>query len=102
LSRALQCKLAPDVGATDTQHVLPNGSPADVRAEVRKRFGDLAPGGGYVFSAVHNTQPGVPLENILAMFEAANDYSRYPIDETGQAPALVGLPATGGNPAGAF
>ena len=88
-------------GAIDTQRVLPKGSPADVRVEVKKRFGDLAPGGGYVFSAVHNIQPDVPLENILAMFEAANDYS-YPIDETGQASALVGLPATGGNPAGTF
>ena len=66
-------------GAIDTQHVLPNGSTEEVRAEVKKRIGDLAPGGGYVFSAVHNLQPDVPFENILAMYEAANEYGRYPI-----------------------
>jgi uroporphyrinogen decarboxylase len=70
-------------GAIDTQDVLPNGSVGDVRAEVKRRFGDLAPSGGYVFSAVHNIQPDVPLENILAMFEAAKDYGGYPIDQTG-------------------
>lgn len=66
-------------GAVDTQQVLPNGTPDEVRAEVKKRIGDLAPGGGYIFSAVHNIQPDVPLENILAMYEAANEYGNYPI-----------------------
>jgi uroporphyrinogen decarboxylase len=70
-------------GAIDTQHVLPNGTPEDVRTEVKRRIGDLAPGGGYVFSAVHNLQPDVPLENILAMYEAANEYGSYPIDGQG-------------------
>jgi uroporphyrinogen decarboxylase len=36
-----------------------------------------------VFSAVHNLQPDVPLENILAMYEAANEYGSYPIDGQG-------------------
>ncbi len=66
-------------GAIDSQHVLPNGTPDEVRAEVKKRIGDLAPGGGYVCSAVHNIQPDVPLENILAMYEAADDFGHYPI-----------------------
>ncbi|MDP6668084.1 MAG: uroporphyrinogen decarboxylase family protein [Dehalococcoidia bacterium] len=70
-------------GAIDTQHVLPNGSTEEVRAEVKKRIGDLAPGGGYVFSAVHNIQPDVPLENVLAMYEVANEYGRYPISTEG-------------------
>jgi uroporphyrinogen decarboxylase len=58
-------------GAVDTQGVLPFGTVEDVRAEVRRRVRDLAPGGGYVLSAVHNIQPEVPPENICAMFEAA-------------------------------
>jgi uroporphyrinogen decarboxylase len=66
-------------GAIDTQHVLNNGTPEDVRTEVRRRFTDLAPGGGYVFSAVHNLQPDVPLENILAMYDEANEFGYYPI-----------------------
>ena len=58
-------------GAVDTQHVLPFGTVADVRAEVRRRIRDLAAGGGYVLAAVHNIQPEVPPHNICAMFETA-------------------------------
>ena len=32
---------------------------------------DLGPGGGYVLCAVHNVQPEVPTENIVAMYDAA-------------------------------
>ncbi len=66
-------------GAIDTQQVLNNGTPEDVRAEVRRRFTDLAPGGGYIMSAVHNLQPDVPLENILAMFDESKEFGHYPI-----------------------
>ncbi len=54
-------------GGVDTQHVLGSGTPDEVRAEVRRRIDDLAPGGGFVFATVHNIQPNVPPENILAM-----------------------------------
>lgn len=66
-------------GGIDTQHVLPRGSVEEVRQEVRRRIGDLAPGGGYVLGAVHNIQPDVPPENIWAMYEAARQVGRYPI-----------------------
>ena len=57
-------------GGIDTQKVLPFGTPAEVRDEVRRRIDDLAPGGGYVLASVHNIQAGVPPENILAMLQA--------------------------------
>ncbi len=63
-------------GAVDTSHVLPRGTPADVRREVRQRIRDLAEGGGYVLCAVHNIQDDVPPENILTMYEAALEYGR--------------------------
>jgi len=66
-------------GGIDTHHVLPFGSPQDVEKEVRKRILDLAPGGGYVLTAVHNIQPGVPPENVCRMYEAAQKYGSYPI-----------------------
>jgi uroporphyrinogen decarboxylase len=66
-------------GAVDTQHVLPFGSARDVEEEVRKRITDLAPGGGFVLTAVHNIQPGVPPDNICMMYDAARQYGRYPI-----------------------
>jgi len=61
-------------GAIDTQRVLPFGTPDQVRAEVRRRIEDLAPGGGYVLCAVHNIQADVSPENICAMYEAALGY----------------------------
>jgi uroporphyrinogen decarboxylase len=64
-------------GAIDTHRVLPRGTPAEVRAEVKRRIADLAPGGGYVLGAVHNIQAEVPVENILAMVEAAREFGKY-------------------------
>jgi uroporphyrinogen decarboxylase len=64
-------------GGVDTQKVLPFGTPDDVRAEVRRRISDLAPGGGYVLAAVHNIQNEVPPENVVAMLDAAREYGGY-------------------------
>jgi uroporphyrinogen decarboxylase len=64
-------------GGIDTQRVLPRGTPAEVRDEVRRRIADLGPGGGYVLAAVHNIQAEVPVENIVAMWEAAREFGRY-------------------------
>jgi uroporphyrinogen decarboxylase len=66
-------------GAIDTQKVLPTGSPEDVRAEVRRRIADLAPGGGYIAGAVHCLQPDVPVENVLAMCDEVLKAGRYPL-----------------------
>jgi uroporphyrinogen decarboxylase len=66
-------------GGIDTQWVLPHGTTDDVRAEVRRRIHDLAPGGGYILSAVHCIQPDVPPENVLAMFDEAMTAGRYPL-----------------------
>ncbi len=66
-------------GGVDTQGVLGSGTPAEVRAEVRRRVADLAPGGGFVFASVHNIQANVPAENIVAMWEAAAAAGAYPI-----------------------
>lgn len=56
-------------GGIDSQKVLPFGTPDEVRANVRRMFGALGEGGGYVLAAVHNIQPDVPAENVLALFE---------------------------------
>ena len=57
-------------GAVDTQGVLPYGTPQEVRDDVKRNIEALAPGGGYVFNTVHNIQADVPVENIMAMYEA--------------------------------
>jgi uroporphyrinogen decarboxylase len=58
-------------GGIDTQRVLPFGTPGDVREEVQRRIADLAGGGGFVLAAVHDIQDDVPVENVLAMVDAA-------------------------------
>ena len=60
-------------GGVDTQRVLGGGTPAEVRSEVLRRVDDLRAGGGFVFAAVHNIQPNVPAENILAMWAALKE-----------------------------
>jgi uroporphyrinogen-III decarboxylase len=66
-------------GGVDTQRTLPFGSPEEVGREVAERIRIFGPGGGYVFNAIHNIQAKTPVANILAMFEAAREYGRYPI-----------------------
>jgi uroporphyrinogen decarboxylase len=64
-------------GGVDSQLVLGSGTPDEVRADVRRRIADLKPGGGFVFAAVHDIQPNVPSENILAMWETLEEHGRY-------------------------
>lgn len=60
-------------GGCDTI-LLQRGTPEEVDGEVKRRIADLAPGGGYVFGSIHNIAAGVPPENIVAMFRAAQKY----------------------------
>jgi uroporphyrinogen decarboxylase len=64
-------------GGVDTQHVLPRGTPREVRDEVHRRIDDFAPGGGFIFNTVHNIQADVPPENIMAMWEALQEFGGY-------------------------
>jgi len=63
-------------GGVDTQRTLPFGSPEEVRRQVSERCRIFGKGGGYVFSAIHNIQQKVPIENLMAMFEAVREF-RY-------------------------
>jgi uroporphyrinogen-III decarboxylase len=61
-------------GGVDTQKTFPFGTPDEVKEEVRRMIEIFSPGGGFVFNAVHNIQPHVPVENMLAMFETVREY----------------------------
>jgi uroporphyrinogen decarboxylase len=61
----------------DTQGILGTGSPEEVKADVKRNIEALAPGGGFVFTTVHDIQPNVPPENIMAMWEAWKSYGTY-------------------------
>jgi uroporphyrinogen decarboxylase len=64
-------------GGVDTQGVLPNGTPQEVKDDVRRNIEALAPGGGFVFNTVHNIQADVPPQNIIAMWEVLQEYGVY-------------------------
>ncbi len=66
-------------GGIDTSHILPNGTPEDVRQEVKRVIEILGPGGGYLVSSVHTVMDDVPPENILAMVDAVEEFGGYPI-----------------------
>jgi uroporphyrinogen decarboxylase len=56
-------------GGVDTQRAFASGTPDQVREDVRTNIEALAPGGGFVFATVHNTQANVAPENFVAMWE---------------------------------
>lgn len=62
-------------GGINTQRILPFGTPDEVRAETRRIIDILGAGGGYVLNSVHNIQPEVPAENIVAMYEEGRRHS---------------------------
>jgi uroporphyrinogen decarboxylase len=61
-------------GGVDTQGVFASGTPDEIREDVRQSIEALAPGGGFVFATIHNTQANVPPENFVAMWEALQTY----------------------------
>ncbi len=68
-------------GAIDSQHVLIDGpTPAFVREKTREVLRIMGPGGGYVAGASHDTiLEETPLKNVLAMFDAIEEFGAYPI-----------------------
>ena len=64
-------------GGIDAQHTLPFGTPEQVREEVARAIRALGRGGGFVFNNVHNIQAGVPIENLMAFFDAYRECGVY-------------------------
>jgi len=63
-------------GGVDTQNVLGVASPEGVRAQVEEMLSILSPGGGYVFSQVHNVNGSVPAENLITCFKTAQSWRK--------------------------
>ena len=60
-------------GGVDTQRVLPYGTPDEVRRHVIGQCEIFGKDGGFVFNSVHNVQANVPVENIVAVFDALKE-----------------------------
>lgn len=62
-------------GGVDTQYTLPSGKPEEVRKEVLETCEIMAKDGGFVFNAIHNIQALTPIENIVAMVNAVQEFN---------------------------
>lgn len=68
------------VGNVDCEHLLPHGTPEDVRQAVRKCIEDASPGGGYIVSSSNSVHSSCRPENLIAMVEAVKEFGNYPIE----------------------
>jgi len=64
-------------GGCDTQTTLNNGTVEEVKKEVKRLIKIFAPGGGFIFTQVHNIQANVPPIKIVALYETAKQYRNY-------------------------
>jgi uroporphyrinogen decarboxylase len=67
-------------GGIDSHRILPFGTVAEVRDEVRRVMQILGPGGGCMIGAVHTVMNDVPPENVLAMVDAVEEFGHYPLN----------------------
>jgi len=74
-SRIQNSEFCPEFRIQNSRHVLNRATPAEVRAHVLERLRILSPGGGFVFNTVHNILPEVPPQNVVAMFEAVEEFN---------------------------
>jgi len=63
-------------GTIGTQTTMPFGTPEEVRRIVRERIDTVGKGGGLVIAPTQRLEPDVSWENIVAFFEAVEEY-RY-------------------------
>ncbi len=65
-------------GGIDSHHTLIKGDLKKVKEDTRKVLETMMPGGGFIAGASHDTiLEETPVENIVAMFDAINEYGVY-------------------------
>ena len=68
-------------GAIDVQQIMPNATVDELKKEVARRIHDLGENGGYIVAPCHNIGYDIPVENVVALFEAAQEYGSMSRDE---------------------
>jgi uroporphyrinogen decarboxylase len=64
------------IGNIDSSLTLPYGSVDEVMAEVKEAIDIAAPGGGYILASDHSLHDGIPIENIIEMFQVGREYGQ--------------------------
>lgn len=65
-------------GCISTAGPLASGAPEEVIDNVRETLEIMMPGGGYALAPTHQIQDNSPTANVVAMYEAARQFGRYP------------------------
>jgi uroporphyrinogen decarboxylase len=60
-------------GGVSIQQLLPFGTPAQIKTEVRRLMDEVGRGGGFIVAPSHDMPGDIPLENLLAFITAARD-----------------------------
>jgi len=66
-------------GGLSVQDTIPHGTVEDVKEEVKRTVDSCALGGGFVLGTSNNVTQDTPIENFLAIYDAAKKYGKYPI-----------------------
>jgi uroporphyrinogen decarboxylase len=56
-------------GGVSVQHLLPHGTPAEIRDEVRRLMDQVGRDGGFIIAPSHDMPGDIPLENMTAFIE---------------------------------
>ena len=64
-------------GAIDQQQLLPQGSPADIDADIAEKIRILGASGGYLCAPAHIIQSDTPMENVEAFISAVKKHGVY-------------------------
>ncbi|MCP4378963.1 MAG: hypothetical protein GY794_22650, partial [bacterium] len=56
-------------GGIETQHILPFGTPQQVKEMARETIGTLGKGGGHIIGPSQEIMNDVPIENVKALVE---------------------------------
>jgi len=65
------------MGTVGVQSTFRFGTPQEVKDMIRRQIEILGDGGGFVLATANAVEPDVPWENIVAFFEAADEYGRH-------------------------
>jgi uroporphyrinogen decarboxylase len=60
-------------GGVSVQHLLPHGTPAQIRAEVRRLMDEVGRDGGFIIAPSHDMPGDIPVENMVAFIETVRN-----------------------------
>ena len=63
-------------GGINTQSVLNQATPQQVKDHIKRNMEIFSEDGGFIFNTIHNILPDVPPQNIVAMFEAVEEFNK--------------------------